>query len=577
MKPRNNNTSEHVRATGSWYRSAIATAVISAVFSVVVCAFILLNHGRSRIVSTDEELELTNLRLEIKSRPDDEQLLSRIRQLDLQIRQQRMNGLDRSRKGSYLLLGGVVVLVISLKYAGTFRKRMPTFSSGTDKSKEQIREARFARWAIAAGAVILGSGTLFLAIRPKIDFLDTSAAGTSWPSIEEINKNWPCFRGPGGLGISAYTNVPDNWDGKTGNGILWKTKLPLPGNNSPVVWEDRIFLSGADPNERQVYCFDAISGKILWKGDVLGAPKSDDEPFEVMEDTGYAAPTVVTDGKRVCAIFATGDVGCFDFNGKKLWEINLGIPDSSYGYASSLAMYRNLILIQFDQGGAEDEKSELIAVDGFSGRIVWKIKRPVGNSWSSPIVVSIENQFQVITSADPWVISYDPAAGAELWRVNCMAGDIAPSPIYANGLIFVIEPYSKLVAIRPDGRGDVTETHIAWKMEEGGPDICSPVSNGEFIFLLATEGLLSCHKVADGKRVWEHDIQEYFQASPCLVGNKLYLLNEKGVMFVIEAGTEYKESAKCELGEDCHASPAFADGRIYVRGIENLYCIGNSD
>jgi outer membrane protein assembly factor BamB len=155
-------------------------------------------------------------------------------------------------------------------------------------------------------------------------------------------------------------------------------------------------------------------------------------------------------------------------------------------------------------------------------------------------------------------------------------GDIVSSPIYANGLIFVIEPYSKMVAIKPDGRGDVTKTHIAWVNDEGGPDICSPLSNGEFVFLMATEGLLQCYNASDGKKVWEKDFQEYFLASPSLVGDKLYLLSEKGVMYIAEAGSEYKQLAKCELGEKCFASPAFADGRIYIRGVENLYCIGSN-
>jgi outer membrane protein assembly factor BamB len=218
--------------------------------------------------------------------------------------------------------------------------------------------------------------------------------------------------------------------------------------------------------------------------------------------------------------------------------------------------------------------SKMIALDGFTGQTVWETKRPVPNSWSSPIVTEIGDQFQLLTCGDPWVIAYDPAKGTELWRAKCLTGDIAPSLIYANGLVFAIEPYSKLVAVRPDGRGDVTETHIAWSIDEGAPDICSPVSNGELIFLLATEGFLTCYKVADGKRLWEQDLRENFWASPSLVGDKLYLLTEEGVMFIVQAGAEYKELARCELGEECRASLAFADGRIYIRGLENLYCIG---
>ncbi|HCO96227.1 MAG TPA: hypothetical protein DIU00_20185 [Phycisphaerales bacterium] len=574
---RNDNISEHVQATSSWYRCAVAAAVLSAVFSIVVCAFILLNYGRSKMVGTAEETALADLKLEIRNKPDDEQLLSRIRQFDLLLRQQRIRALDRSRKGSYLLLSGVVFFIISLRSSIEFKKKPPAPQPGADPLKQQVGNAKFARWAVTGGLVILCSGSLFLATRPDIDFVKAGAAGTASYSIDDIAKNWASFRGPNGAGISTHADVPSRWDGKTSEGILWKTGIPLPGNNSPVVWGDRIFLSGADPNNRQVFCFDTSTGGLLWKGDVLGLPKSGEEPLEVMEETGLAAPTVATEGRRVYAIFPTGDVGCFDFKGKKIWEKNLGRPDSSYGYASSLAMYKNLLLIQYDQGGVEDEKSELIAVDGFSDRVVWQTKRPVGNSWSSPIVASIGGQFQVITCGDPWVVAYNPADGAELWRVNCLSGDIAPSAIYANGLVFVIEPYSKLVAIKPDGKGDVTETHIVWVSEEGGPDICSPVSDGESIFLLATEGLLESYNVSDGKRLWEKDLEEYFLASPSLVGDKLYLLSEKGVMFIAEGGSEYKELAKCELNEKCHASPAFADGRIYIRGVENLYCIGSSN
>jgi len=565
---------KNVRATSPWYGSAVSTAIVGGVLSLIVLVLIVLNHFQVRVILPKLEKELEVLKEEIRSQPDNEQLLSRIRQLDLQIRKMRIRRLDRSRKGSYLLLGSVVVLLIGVKWADTFKKKMPAPRLEQDKQDEQVRQAVRARWAVTAGLAALGAGALFLALPADIDFSGAGARITSYPLAEEINRNWPCFRGPGGLGISAHTNVPTNWNGRTGEGIVWKTKVPLPGLNSPVIWGEKVFLSGGDPNALEVYCFDALSGGLLWTGDVKRAPKPDEEPFEAREDTGFAAPTVVTDGRRVYAIFATGDVGCFDFDGKNLWNRGLETPDSAYGYASSLAMYRNLLLIQYDQGAAEDEKSKLIVLNAFSGRTVWERKRPVGNSWTSPIVAKVGNEYQVITVGDPWVISYAPADGAEIWRGKFVGGDLAPSPIYANGLVFAIEPYTKLVAIRPDGRGDVTKTHIAWSVEDGTPDICSPVGNSELIFLLTTEGLLICYKVADGTKFWEKDLETYFRASPSLVGDSVYLLSEKGTMFIIEAGLEYKERARCELGEGCCASPAFADGRIYIRGLENLYCIG---
>ncbi len=578
MSLENENIPQNAGAKDLWYRCATTVAVIGGAFSVIVCVFMLLNHGKSTIVKTEQETELLKLRADSRTQPGNEQLLSQIRELDLKIRHQRLAALDRARKGSYLLLGGALVLVIALKVASRLRKELPAPQAGADKAEGQIRQAVFARWAVMACMVLLGLGSLVLALMPKIEFPATGAAGTSSMSAEDANKAWPSFRGPGGSGISTHANVPADWDGQSGKGILWKSKVPLRGHNSPVVWGNRIFLSGGDPNGLQVYCFDAASGSLLWTGDVARvAPKQGEEPFAPMEDTGFCASTVATNGRHVCAIFATGDVGCFDFNGRKVWEKSMGIPDSSYSYASSLAMYRNLLLIQYDQGGIEDGLSALIALDTFSGNVVWQTKRPVGNSWSSPIVATVGDQAEVITCADPWVIAYEPAKGTELWRAKCVAGDIAPSPIYSNGLVFAIEPYSKMVAIRTGGQGDVTKTHIAWTMEDGGPDICSPLSNGQVVYLLATEGLLSCYKVSDGTKLWEHDFLEYFRASPSLVGDKVYLLSEKGVMFIIQAGLEFKQLARCVLGEECYASPAFADGRIFIRGLHNLYCIGNSN
>jgi outer membrane protein assembly factor BamB len=573
MKSNINNNSGEAKLKCSWYHSAVATAVIGSVFSLIVLTLLVVNFFQTSVTLPKWEEQLQTLKDEIRGKPDDQQLLLRIRQLDLQIRKFRVRRLDFSYKGTFLLFGGVAVLLIGAKWAGTFKKKMPMPQLRSDLQGEQTRKAMFARLTVTIGAVVLGLGALSLLMIYDLRFTIYDFQSSFGNRKSEIGKDWHRFRGPGGSGVSAYTNIPTSWNGKTGEGILWKTKVPLPGNNSPVVWDDRVFLSGADKNNQQVYCFDAFSGKLLWTDDVVHVSQ-DAEPAKVFEYTGFAASTMTTDGRRVYVIFPTGDVVCFDFEGRKIWQKNLGIPDSAYGYASSLEMYQNLLLIQYDQGGAEDGLSKFLALDGFSGRIVWETKRPVANSWTTPIIADLDGQYRLITVAVPWVIAYDSADGTEIWRVECMSGDAAPSPIYAGGLVFVIEPDTRLIAIKPDGRGDVTKTHIAWKTERGGPNICSPVSNGKVVFILFSEGLIRCHKVTDGTLVWEKDLRENFQASPSIVGDKLYLLDEEGVMYIIEIGPEYKELTKCELGEKCNASPAFADGRIYIRGLENLYCIG---
>ena len=574
MTVNNDSTSRISGTANQWYSSAISTAIVGAIFSLIILVLLVSNFIHSSIVQARREQELVNQKIEIQKRPDDEQLLTQIRRLDLQYRQNLIRELDFTRKGAYLLLGSVVITLIGLKGASVLKKKMPIPRPAADRLPEQVRQAKFSRLAVTTAIVVLGFGALLLAVRPEIAFFDTTQVDTSIPSPEQISKNWPRFRGPEGLGISAYTNVPDHWDGKTGEGILWKTEVPLAGMNSPVVWEDRVFLSGGDPNSLEVYCFDASNGRLLWTGNVRQLSlKEGEEPLDVMEETGYAAPTVATDGRRVYAIFAPGVVGSFDFDGNKIWEKDLGMPDNMYGYASSLAMFENLLLVQYDQGTVEDGKSVFIALESFSGRKIWEAKRPVGSSWTSPIVTQIDNRYQLVTCSNPWVIAYNPADGTELWRADCLGADVAPSPIFASGLIFVIEPNMKTVAIRPNGHGDVTGTHIAYKIDFA-PDICSPVSNGKMIFLLSSDGLLCCYKTEDGTKLWEKELREYFQASPSLVGDKLYLLSEEGVMFIVEAGPEYKEAEKCELGEKSFASPAFVDGRIYIRGQKNLYCIG---
>ena len=565
MKENTDNKTNNA-AINQWYKSAVSTAVVGAVFSFVILILVFANYVRSNIVEARQEQELVDLKAEILDRPGDEQLLEKIRQRDLRYRQNLINTRNFNLKGSYLLLGSVVIMLAGFKLAGSLKKKMPAPQPGSDNLKEQVRDAILSRWSVTGALAILAFGVILLVARSDVVFHE------DLPEAE----NWPRFRGPGGLGVSTDVNIPESWDGKTGENILWKTKVPLPGKNSPVVWNDRVFLSGGDPNTFNVFCFDTDTGALLWTGDVTNVfAKSEEEPFEVGEDTGYSAPTVATDGQRVYAIFVTGIVACFDFNGNKVWEKNLGIPQSNYGYASSLAMFQNTLLIQFDQNTDEEGKSKVIALDGATSDIIWQTPRPVSGSWTSPIVVKIGKGYQFITAGDPWVIAYNPVNGKELWRVDCLGTDVAPSPIYAGGLVFAVRPYSKLIAIKPDGHGDVTKTHVAWDKNDNAPDICSPVSDGEYIYLLTMDGYLSCFKTSDGEKIYEQDVGDYFQASPSIVGDKLYLLSEEGVMFIAQAGPEYKELARCELGEKCYASPAFVNGRIYIRSEQNLYCIEN--
>jgi outer membrane protein assembly factor BamB len=533
------------------------------------------NYAQGLVASPLDNKQLAAMKAALAKDRRNARLKEEIRNLDFQLRTEHFRRQGMGQRGGWLLLAGGAIFALGLKSAVTLRRRLPRPKAQALAVAADARLATIARWSVAAVAVVIAGGAGALAMRVGgVAPAPTTVEESTFPALEEVRRNWPSFRGPGGQGISAYTNVPTAWNGKTGEGILWKTPVPLPGENSPVVWGNRVFLTGADKNKRAVYCFDADSGKLLWTGPVEGIPGSPATPPRVPEETGYACPTAVTDGQRVYAIFANGDVAAFDYTGRRAWARNLGVAKSTYGYTSSLSMYQNRVLVLVDQTPVEEGRSKLLALDSGTGRTAWEARRPVRDSWASPVCTTLAGREQVLTIGDPWFIAYDPASGKELWRSKCLGGDVAPSPVGAGGLAMAVQPYAKLVAIRADGQGDVTETHTAWKFDESIPDICSPLATGDFVMLLMTNGLLTCVDAKSGKKIWEKDLDTECRASPALVGDRVYLLVQSGTMVMFEAGRQYKELGRAELGEKADASPAFLDGRIYIRGLKHLFGIG---
>ncbi|GAG50137.1 unnamed protein product, partial [marine sediment metagenome] len=227
------------------------------------------------------------------------------------------------------------------------------------------------------------------------------------------------------------------------------------------------------------------------------------------------------------------------FEGNLQWARNIGTPDNPYGHAASLVMYRGTLLVQLDQAQEEDNKSRLIALDMRSGKVLWSKGRPVGASWTSPILINTPGGDQLITCSNPWVIAYNPLTGTEIWRADCLEGDGGPSPTFAGGMVLATNVASVLAAIKPDGRGNVTKTHIVWKAEDGLPDIASPVSNGELVFLLATEGYVTCYDITNGAKLWEQDLETAFISSPTVVGDNVYITSRKGLTTVFAAARKY--------------------------------------
>jgi outer membrane protein assembly factor BamB len=275
----------------------------------------------------------------------------------------------------------------------------------------------------------------------------------------------------------------------------------------------------------------------------------------------------------VYAIFETGDLAAFDYQGQEVWQKSLGKPDNQYGYATSLEVYKNLLIVQWDQGDEESGKSVIYAFNTATGAEVWKTApRPVGASWGTPIVAQTPQKPILVAVGNPWLMCYDPDSGSELWRAQVCHGEVTPSPIYAGGM--VITANEELVATKPDGSGDVTKTHVAWKQLDGIPDICSPLSDGKYVYLLTSSGILTVYELATGKRMYEHELEMEFKASPSLGGGRLYFAGENGVTILAAPGPKFEELGRNKLPDTVYASPAFVDGRIYIRGKTHLYCLG---
>jgi outer membrane protein assembly factor BamB len=563
------------------------TAWVAGAFSLVLGVAMIMGHLGTRAEDPLKSPLLREYKEKLRLNPADEQMKQRIRTLDLQLRQKYFSQLSHRESGVYLLLGGVVVFVLAATQARRCERRLPAPQAKLEDPERAARVAATARWSVAGAGVAAGVLLLALSFGPSTALPNGQAgvekllgggetvAAPDAASPDELKRNWPRFRGADGGGVSPFTNAPLGWDAATGKGIAWKVPSPTSGFGSPIVWGDRVIFSGGDAARREVVCLSAQTGRILWRQAVTNVPGSP-QSVEVPDSTGYAASTMATDGRRVYVIFANGDCAALTLDGKPVWAKSFGPLKNAYGFATSLAAWQDRLILLLDQGEPDEGKSKLYALDGRTGRVVWERPRKVGASWASPIVIEAAGKPQVITLAVPWAIAYSAKDGTELWRIEGLNGEITPSPVFSGGLVIVPSPSEKLMAVRPDGTGDVTKTHVVWTDEDNVPDVTSPTGNGELLFALTTGGMLSCFDAKDGKKIWDHDYDMECHASPSMAGNRVYVLGMKGTAAVVETGRQFKELFRTDMPDAFHASPAFAQDKIFLRGVTNVWCLGSA-
>lgn len=578
-------------------------ALTAGLFAFVLCILIMVNYYQLR---RSDPLNTPGIKIlveRLNSNPEDEQLKQQIRELDLLARKAFFTNRWQIKTGGYLLIFTILVLVSSLKTIELIKSKLPILPAD---EKETFWNDRLLnrKWLSYSGIGLLVFALVFaflsyrqlgktlelsarnptaakgdnLEARPQsanqteatadsstVNDTASASSNSTWASWDELRQNFPGFRGPGGNGIAFQKNIPVQWDGKSGKNIKWKTAVPLTGYNSPVVWKDKVFLSGANNSKREVYCFNALDGKLLWTTAIEKVPGSPAAAPKVNAETGQAAPTVATNGNLVFAIFANGDIAALTMDGKISWSKNLGLPKNHYGHSSSLLVYQDLVIVQLDQTG----NAAVMALNSMNGEVTWKTSRDVKVSWSSPILVNTGSRFELILVAEPYMISYNPKTGKELWRIECISGEVGPSAAYADGIAYSVNDYSKLAAIKIG-----SSPAQLWESDEYLSDIPSPLATSSYLFLPTSYGTFVCYDAKDGTKYWEKELGSPTYASPVLADGKIYQMDKKGVMHIMRPDKVFTSVGEPQLGEGSVCTPAFSEGHIFIRGDKNLYCIG---
>lgn len=401
--------------------------------------------------------------------------------------------------------------------------------------------------------------------------VNVTGSGKQQATVTELKKNWPGFRGFHSNGQASHATPPLTWSVKSGKNILWKTPIAKHGMSSPIVWKNRVFLTGANEESRDVYCFDAKNGELIWKHAVSGLPGEpvDSRLPRVLNETGFAAPTMTTNGHVIAAVFATGELVCLTMHGKRVWAKHLGVPINHYGHASSLICDDELLFVQYDQ----QENSKLVVFKMATGEAAWQADREE-MSWSSPILIDNKGRAELILTDSKFVASYHPKTGERLWRVECLSGEVASSAAYDDGLVFVANEGAAASAI--DIADHNQKPRIIWQWEESLSDASSPVANNGYLIVPTAFGVVTCLAARTGKVHWEYEFDHGFNSSPLLVDDRVYVIDLSGKTHVFKLGEKFESLGGGDIGEPAYATPAFEGKRMYIRGLAHLFCVGVS-
>lgn len=392
--------------------------------------------------------------------------------------------------------------------------------------------------------------------------------------------NWPSFRGPTGNGHAAQqVRPPLRWSAS--ENVAWKIELPGPGNSTPAVWDQRIFLTQAldkDGHQRALLCLDRSSGKELWRRVVQ---YEDKEPTH--RDNPYCSASPATDGQRVVVSYGSAGVYCYDFAGNQLWHYPTGKIHHIWGNAASPILHDGLVFLNCGPG----ERTFLVALDLANGREVWKVDIPGGKfgekpsdwlgTWSTPSVVRVQGRDLLIASWPEFLAAYDPRTGKEIWRCTGLGRLVYTSPVTASEVVLISCGYGgPALAVRPNGQGDLTQSHLLWRTQERNPQrIGSGILLGDYFFQPnAGPSSVHCIEWRTGKVIWQERLGDVFWGSMVYAANRLYVTDKRAVTYVLAAGPKFEVLAKNELdGSTTHATPVIVDDMVLLRTWKHLWCL----
>jgi outer membrane protein assembly factor BamB len=549
-------------------------SLASGLITFIIAITMLFSLIQLKLIDPLNSPSLQSVKEQFDRDPDNRDKADQVRAIDLMARKAYFSSRWQVETGSYLLLAGAFVFALFQRLiAGSEKTAKSLRPDKPDIDLERTRNRRYL--VVSAGAVTLLAVISSFVLRKELPApgrsspvsQNTKSAVVLTEAYQPGEVNYPFFRGEGSRGIAGGTGYPTEWNGTVGNNIKWKIAVPKPGKNSPVIWGDKLFLTGAVNADCEIYCINKKTGETIWTGSGSGFPGASLEVPESDTEAGMAVPTAAVSENEVCAVFGNGNLVCFDHNGKLKWGKNVGVPQGTYGFSSSLVIYDKLLLVQYDS----QDKITLSGYELGTGELKWETTRSGRPVNSSPVLANFDGQPQLLINGNPNVSAFDPVSGKELWSLPGVSGDVAPSLAVNSKMVFAAQDYFNVIAIKP-GKAGAT----VWQDNTFTPDASSPVANDKFLFIATGSGDVACYDSEKGDTLWSHYFKDPFYASPIIAADHVYLLDRAGVMHIVKADGEFQLVAESPIGERTDCTPAFSEKTIYIRTKENLYCISNN-